>query len=109
MADREMSFLEHLEDLRWHLLRSITAILIAALAAFLAKDFVFDVLLYNRTDHRDTSFLRAHFLYVSSFFTSLLVALPIVAAGMSKAEKFSSLCVRLGFNMSLLISTLLPS
>ena len=43
MADKEMSFLEHLEDLRWHLLRSITAILIAALAAFLAKDFVFDV------------------------------------------------------------------
>ena len=47
MADREMSFLEHLEDLRWHLLRSITAILIAALAAFLAKDFVFDVLLFG--------------------------------------------------------------
>ena len=47
MADKEMSFLEHLEDLRWHLLRSITAILIAALAAFLAKDFVFDVLLFG--------------------------------------------------------------
>ena len=37
MADKEMSFLEHLEDLRWHLLRSITAILIAALAAFWQK------------------------------------------------------------------------
>ena len=42
-----MSFLEHLEDLRWHLLRSIVAILIAALAAFLAKNFVFDVLLFG--------------------------------------------------------------
>ena len=41
MAEKEMSFLEHLEDLRWHLLRSIVAILIAALAAFLAKNFVF--------------------------------------------------------------------
>ena len=42
-----MSFLEHLEDLRWHLLRSIVAILITALAAFLAKNFVFDVLLFG--------------------------------------------------------------
>ena len=47
MAEKEMSFLEHLEDLRWHLLRSIVAILIAALAAFLAKNFVFDVLLFG--------------------------------------------------------------
>ncbi len=42
-----MSFLEHLEDLRWHVLRSIVAILITALAAFLAKNFVFDVLLFG--------------------------------------------------------------
>tara|TARA_B100001248_G_C27291002_1_gene412473 strand:- start:77 stop:919 length:843 start_codon:yes stop_codon:yes gene_type:complete len=47
MAEKEMSFLEHLEDLRWHLLRSIVAILITALAAFLAKNFVFDVLLFG--------------------------------------------------------------
>ena len=47
MAEKEMSFLEHLEDLRWHILRSIIAILIAALAAFLAKNFVFDVLLFG--------------------------------------------------------------
>jgi sec-independent protein translocase protein TatC len=47
MAEKEMSFLEHLEDLRWHILRSIVAILITALAAFLAKNFVFDVLLFG--------------------------------------------------------------
>ena len=47
MAEKEMSFLEHLEDLRWHVLRSIVAILITALAAFLAKNFVFDVLLFG--------------------------------------------------------------
>ena len=47
MAEKEMSFLEHLEDLRWHLLRSIVSVLIAALAAFLAKNFVFDVLLFG--------------------------------------------------------------
>lgn len=41
----EMSFLEHLEVLRWHLVRSVSAIFIVAIAAFVAKDFVFDTLL----------------------------------------------------------------
>jgi sec-independent protein translocase protein TatC len=47
MAAKEMSFLDHLEDLRWHLLRSVIAILLAGFAAFVAKDFVFDVLLFG--------------------------------------------------------------
>ncbi len=36
-----MSFLDHLEQLRWHLLRSISAILVFMVLAFLAKGFVF--------------------------------------------------------------------
>ncbi len=40
--DNEMSFLEHLEELRWHLLRAITAIIIIAIAAFIFHDIVFD-------------------------------------------------------------------
>jgi sec-independent protein translocase protein TatC len=43
----EMSFLDHLEDLRWHLIRATVAVLIAALAAFIAKDFVFNVVLFG--------------------------------------------------------------
>ena len=41
----EMSFLEHLEELRWHLVRSILAIVIVAVAAFIFKDIVFDVII----------------------------------------------------------------
>ncbi len=41
----EMSFLEHLEVLRWHLIRSVSAIFIVAIAAFIAKGFVFDTVL----------------------------------------------------------------
>ena len=41
-SEREMSFLEHLEVMRWHLLRSILAIVILALVAFVFKDIVFD-------------------------------------------------------------------
>ncbi|MBS9767286.1 MAG: twin-arginine translocase subunit TatC [Flavobacteriaceae bacterium] len=40
-----MNFWEHLETLRWHLLRSIVAVLVGAVVAFVAKDFIFDVLL----------------------------------------------------------------
>lgn len=42
-----MPFLEHLEELRWHLIRSILAIVIAGGLAFLAKDFIFDYLLFG--------------------------------------------------------------
>ena len=40
-----MSFLDHLEALRWHLLRAVTAVLIFTVVAFIAKDFVFGVLI----------------------------------------------------------------
>ena len=42
-----MSFLDHLEDLRWHLIRSVMAVLIAGVLAFVAKDFIFDVILFG--------------------------------------------------------------
>ncbi|PZD79508.1 twin-arginine translocase subunit TatC [Mesonia sp. K7] len=40
----DMSFLDHLEELRWHLIRSTGAILVAATIAFIAKDFIFGIL-----------------------------------------------------------------
>ena len=43
----EMSFLDHLEELRWHLIRSVIAILIIATIAFILKDFIFDVILFG--------------------------------------------------------------
>lgn len=39
--EKEMSFLDHLEELRWHIVRSLLAILVFAIAAFLAKKIVF--------------------------------------------------------------------
>lgn len=37
---KEMTFLEHLEELRWHLIRSVAAIVILSIAVFIAKDVV---------------------------------------------------------------------
>ena len=43
--DSEMSFLDHLEIFRWHLIRAAAAILFFAIFAFVYKDIVFDVIL----------------------------------------------------------------
>ncbi|GHC59809.1 twin-arginine translocase subunit TatC [Ulvibacter litoralis] len=45
--EKEMSFLDHLEDLRWHLIRSTVAVVVIATIAFIAKDFIFDVLIFG--------------------------------------------------------------
>ncbi|MFZ5428769.1 MAG: twin-arginine translocase subunit TatC [Bacteroidota bacterium] len=43
----EMSFLEHLEELRWHIIRSVLAIMIFAVAAFVFKDFIFSSIIFK--------------------------------------------------------------
>ncbi|MFV9484393.1 twin-arginine translocase subunit TatC, partial [Christiangramia sp. ASW11-125] len=43
----EMSFLDHLEELRWHLIRAVLAVVIAGGVAFVLKEFIFDVLLFG--------------------------------------------------------------
>lgn len=46
-TSNEMSFLDHLEDLRWHLIRSTLAIVIAGIGAFMASRFIFDVIIFG--------------------------------------------------------------
>ena len=43
--DSSMSFLDHLEQLRWHLLRSLASVFVFTVIAFLAKRFVFGVVI----------------------------------------------------------------
>ena len=43
----EMSFLDHLEELRWHLIRSTLAVVIIASVALLMKEFIFDTILFG--------------------------------------------------------------
>lgn len=40
-----MTFLQHLEELRWHLMRSVIAILIVSISAFLLSDFIFGTII----------------------------------------------------------------
>ena len=39
--EAEMSFIEHLEELRWHLIRAISSILVVAIAVFTFDKWVF--------------------------------------------------------------------
>ncbi len=43
--EAEMSFLDHLEELRWHLIRSVGAVVLFAIVAFILKDFIFDTVI----------------------------------------------------------------
>ncbi len=45
-----MSFLEHLEVLRWHLVRSTIAILFFAILCFIGKGILFDVIIFGPKD-----------------------------------------------------------
>ncbi len=67
--DAQMSFFEHLEALRWHLFRSLIAVLIGAIICFVFKSFLFDVLIFGP---KKTTFITykwlcnlSHLLYKS--------------------------------------------
>ena len=46
-AKGEMSFFEHINVLRWHLIRCVIALFVLTLVVFLNKDFVFKTLLFG--------------------------------------------------------------
>lgn len=45
----EMSFIDHLEELRWHVIRSVIAVLIGAVIVFIYSDFVVNDVLFAPT------------------------------------------------------------
>ncbi len=46
-VEKEMTFFEHLEALRWHIIRSLIAILVIATYLFMQKDFLFKTIVYG--------------------------------------------------------------
>jgi len=43
----EMSFLDHLEELRWHLVRSCLAVVLIGCVAFVMRSFIFDTIIFG--------------------------------------------------------------
>ena len=48
--EKEMSFLDHLEELRWHIVRSITAIMICMVVAFFFTEWIFKNIIFAPTN-----------------------------------------------------------
>lgn len=42
----EMSFLDHLEELRWHIIRAVASIMIIAIIVFVMKNFIFEHIIF---------------------------------------------------------------
>lgn len=47
--NKGMSFLDHLEALRWHIIRSVIALVIVTSVLFFYSDFIFDTILFGPT------------------------------------------------------------
>ncbi len=98
---KEMSFLDHLEELRWLLVRSSLAIVIVAIGAFFFSDFIFNEILFGP---KDPNFITYHFfcelskaIGVESF---CVTELPFVIQNTDVEGQVSLLvwtCITVGF------------
>ncbi len=52
----EMSFLDHLEELRWHLIRSTLAVVIIGCVAFVMRGFIFDTVIFGPANMSFTTY-----------------------------------------------------
>jgi len=58
-GDKEMSFLEHLEELRWHIIRAVVAIFVLMIIAFIFSGIIFDGIILAP---RSSDFVTARWL-----------------------------------------------
>ena len=88
----EMSFLDHLEDLRWHLIRSVSAIMIVATLAFIFSRSIFKFIIFAPTkmDFPTYSMLckAAQFIKVETTFC--VKELPMIIQNRTMAGQFSA-------------------
>jgi sec-independent protein translocase protein TatC len=86
----EMSFLDHVEELRWHLVRSSMAVFLFGIIAFLMKDFIFNKILFAP---KDANFITYRFFcHVSRFFGAdglCITEIPFQFQSLEMAEQFS--------------------
>lgn len=88
--ENEMSFLDHVEELRWHLVRSAAAILVLAAIAFFNKDLIFNKILFAP---KDPNFITYRFFCkVSQFFNTdglCIDEMPFTFQSLAMGEQFS--------------------
>lgn len=88
--EKEMSFLDHVEELRWHLVRSSAAIFVFGITAFLMKDFIFNNIIFAPKDPNFWTY-RA-FCSVSRFFGTeglCIDDIPFTFQSLEMGEQFN--------------------
>jgi sec-independent protein translocase protein TatC len=101
----EMSFLDHLEELRWLLVRSTTAIIIMACVTYFISDYLFDVIIFGPT--RPSFFTYTFFCDLShqlGFAESICITeMPFIIQNTEmegQVNVFVWMCVLAGFILS---------
>lgn len=102
---KEMSFLEHLEVLRWMLIRSTVAVLIMATLTYFVSDYIFDVIIFGPT--RPSFFTYRFFCDLShqiGFADSICVTeMPFIIQNTEmegQVNIFVWMCIMVGFILS---------
>ncbi|MCG2461620.1 twin-arginine translocase subunit TatC [Flavobacteriaceae bacterium F89] len=88
----EMSFLDHLEELRWHLIRSTAAIIIIACVAFLFRGFIFDTIIFGpkRMDFPTYKFFCKLATYINIDSDFCAEEFPFIIQSRTMAGQFSA-------------------
>ena len=88
----EMSFLDHLEDLRWHLIRATLAIVSVATIAFIFSRSIFKIIIFAPLDMSFPTYKllckAATFINVDSTFCG--DSLPMIIQSRTMAGQFSA-------------------
>lgn len=50
IEEKEMSFLDHLEELRWHLIRSLASVVVFTIGAFISAKWIFENIVFAPAD-----------------------------------------------------------
>src|SRR5665647_1775358 len=66
--NEEMSFLEHLEELRWHLVRASAAVVLGAVLCFIEAEYILDKILF--APKYPEFFTNRAFAWVARYFNS---------------------------------------
>jgi sec-independent protein translocase protein TatC len=101
----EMSFLDHLEELRWLLVRSTTAVVIMACVTYFISDYLFDTIIFGPT--RPTFFTYRYFCELShqlGFAESICITeMPFIIQNTEmegQVNIFVWMCILAGFILS---------
>jgi len=88
----EMSFLDHLEDLRWHLIRICSAVVIVGTLAFIFSRFIFDQIIFAplKMSFPTYSFLCQTSNFIGLDTTFCAETMPMIIQNRTMAGQFSA-------------------